>query len=613
MFRAMTLLAVSLCFSAFSENSEPLKPSERLITILSTNDIHGGVEPTPMRDGPQGGMALWSGVAKAIRTGLEKKHPGQVGVVTLDAGDQFQGTLISNFDEGQLVFAAMNEVGYTAVVPGNHDYDFGPIGWLEDQGPDPKRRREALLRLVKQVSFPLISANTFYTDTIRDTAGKKVKVENMGCTPEVQNAKIDWTRAKAPQFLKSHLIVNAAGVRVALIGIDHPHTPSTTTFANVEDLCFGDSEEHYRRVRKQLDGKADVFVLVIHNGNAKTDKDLDPLVEKLTAPERLVDAVISGHTHFTYGFKKNGVPVVQSGYGGIAFGRVDLVWDAQTKSLVPSRTRFAAGLRLMEKACDRFTKQISDEFCTVQGEQVSYEGVEVAVDDKVKQLIAEARERIKPIAGQHLGHAHKDITRDRIKESALSNEMTDTFRAVSKAEISTMNTGGLRDIIKQGDITYEDLFKVLPFANHGVIVGPLSVEKLIELLDRSIKTCGTYGALMQSGLRVQFRRNCATSDQTDGLDPDAHLVKVEMLDGTLIYENGKIVQGAPKEFTVATLDFLSTGGSGFTAFKGVPVIKDLDILRETMKEHLLKHPADFKGDTDGRWKNLLPDLEPERR
>ena len=121
-------------------------------------------------------------------------------------------------------------------------------------------------------------------------------------------------------------------MRVALIGLDHPLTPETTTVENVDDLCFADEFEIYKDVRQKLADQADVFVLIIHNGNSNNDKDASRLVERIAKlPGGGVDAVISGHTHFTYNEKVNGIPVIQSGFGGGKFGRIDLVWDSREK------------------------------------------------------------------------------------------------------------------------------------------------------------------------------------------------------------------------------------------------------------------------------------------
>jgi len=602
MIRALVCFATVSVFATAAPVT--LQKSERLITILGTNDIHGGIEPYPNKDGKaQGGLHLWGGIAKAIRAGLAKKYPGQSGVLTVDAGDQFQGTLLSNYDEGELVFRAMSEIGYDAVVPGNHDYDFGPSGWDIDQSDDKAKRREAFNKIIKTAKFPLISANTFLIDSLN------VEVDHDNCRPKDESKEIDWKSAKVPGFLRPYVIKEVAGVRVALIGIDNPHTHGTTTADNVADLCFGQEIEHYTRTREALEGQADVFVLVIHQGNAKTDKDLSPIMEKLTSPRRLVDAVVSGHTHWYYNEKFNGVPAIQSGYGGSSFGRIDLVWDTQKKALVDGKMRSVAGVKIFEKDCDAFAaKNLSADFCVASKGKVAYEGVEFSADQKIAGWIAAARKKIAPLAEQHIGHAHEDLPRDRIRESPLANAMTDVFREASKADVATLNTGGLREVIKKGDVTYEELFKVIPFNNHGVVVGPMTVEKILALLDKSIKTCGTYGALMQSGLRVQFRRDCNGPAVTDGLDPKAKLVRVETLDGTILYdEMAGIPEEAPKRLKVATLDFLAAGGSGFDGFKGEKILSDMGVLREVLVKQFKVKPADWKGGTDGRWKNELPE------
>src|SRR6516164_1989460 len=120
---AVTALAVSGCAA---------QPTQ--ITILATNDIHGGIEPSVAKDGTiEGGLAAFSGTVQAIRAGLKQRLGDRAGVLVLDAGDQFQGTLISNYNEGRLVFQAMSQAGYDVAITGNHDYDFGPVGWLEDE------------------------------------------------------------------------------------------------------------------------------------------------------------------------------------------------------------------------------------------------------------------------------------------------------------------------------------------------------------------------------------------------------------------------------------------------------------------------------------------------
>src|SRR2546430_6680089 len=107
----------------------------------------------------------------------------------------------------------MNEVGYDAVVPGNHDYDFGPLGWLVDQVPNAASdddRRGALLRLVQTARFPLLSANTFLKSSMVSVADRPIAVQGSGCKPGPDDLPIDWARARAPAFLRPTLIREVA-------------------------------------------------------------------------------------------------------------------------------------------------------------------------------------------------------------------------------------------------------------------------------------------------------------------------------------------------------------------------------------------------------------------
>ena len=610
--RRLRFLALIGCIAACVVSGCSARPTQ--ITILATNDIHGGIEPTTSSDGTvEGGLAAFSGTVQAIKAGLKRKLGERAGVLLLDAGDQFQGTLISNYNEGRLLFQAMSQAGYDVAITGNHDYDFGPVGWLEDQvtpttsDQDP---RGALKAALSYARFPLISANTFLRSSLRDTRGKLVQVDPQGCIAKVEGNDappvIDWNTAAPPNFLKPYLIKEVAGVRVAVIGIDNKFNPTLTTPADVSDLCFEEEGEAYLRIRQQLDDKADVFILLIHDGNADA-QGLSTLVQTLmsaSAPPHgaEVDAVISGHTHFTYNLTVGGVPLIQSGANGKAYGRVDLVYDPKLGRVDQSKTKSYAGVETFLNKCSNEAK----DYCTVDPTTQTpvYEGAPFQNDDSIVQLIAKERQAIAPLAGQVLGKATGEIKSDYIKESPLADALTDLLRRISAADVALMNTGGIRAPLEPGDVTYEAFYRVIPFNNHGVVVGPMPASRLLRALTRSAQTCGSYGALMQSGLKVQIEKNCDTPSTKGTIDPNARLTHVETLGGRVLLDSASGAQPAPGDdpmLTVATLDFLAAGGSGYDMLVGIPQIKDIGIVRETMKDLLAGSPATFTPDMDGRW------------
>ena len=123
--RLVTLLvAVALCVT-------PVFAQETII-LIHTNDTHGSVND----DGSSIGFAKFATLVEAM------KEEGNA--LILDAGDMFQGTPFANIEQGLSVLPIANAVGYDAMVPGNHEFDYGA---------------DHFLSLAEQVTFPIISAN----------------------------------------------------------------------------------------------------------------------------------------------------------------------------------------------------------------------------------------------------------------------------------------------------------------------------------------------------------------------------------------------------------------------------------------------------------------------
>jgi 2',3'-cyclic-nucleotide 2'-phosphodiesterase (5'-nucleotidase family) len=237
--------------------------------------------------------------------------------------------------------------------------------------------------------------------------------------------------------------------------------------------------------------------------------------------------------------------------------------------------------------------------------RLAYEGVPVTSDAQVARLIEDARVEVSPLASRALGTAEGQVRGDRISESPLANALTDSLRALSGAELSFMNTGGMRAPLPPGQVAYEDFYRTLPFNNHALVVGPMPASAVVALLERSVRTCGAFGALMQSGLKVAFERDCSRA--VDGVDRRARLLRAETLQGEPVFDAEKgVLAPEGRVFVVATLDYLAAGGSGYGGFAGSPLIRDLGIVREAMVERFLKEPFRFTAATDGRWKEQAP-------
>jgi 5'-nucleotidase len=302
-----------------------------------------------------------------------------------------------------------------------------------------------------------------------------------------------------------------------------------------------------------------------------------------------------------------GVPIVQSGTEGNAFGRIDFRLDATTHRLVPQGIRAVAGIPITIQECAPQT----DGWCEKDSNgTVRWSGVAVHPQPELQKTLDESREALRPLAERVLGEVlSAPLTRSRISASPLTNLLTDLLKKVSGAEIALLNTGGIRADLPAGRLTYEHLFRTLPFNNHAVVAGPLQWSTLKALLQKSIETCGQYGALLPAGLRVEFRRECGAvkGSPTRPIDPGARLERVQLSTGEILLdrESGTEIS-ADRGFIVATLDFLLSGGSNYREFTGTPLVVDLGIFRERLAETLARtplvvHPDDLR---DSRWVEL---------
>lgn len=543
-----------------------LAPEERVLTLVGTNDIHGGLEPTTRYQGRRlGGMAWIAGHVAAFRAS-HRRHYGDRGkVVLLDAGDAIQGSLLSNHSEGLAMVRAMNRTGYDAAIAGNHGFDFGPVGWQEDKvipgitGPEP---RGALERVVAEARFPFLGANVTERATGRNLA---------------------WL----PPF---HLVPLFDGRNLAVIGLENHLTPSTTLRENVADLVFGTGKDELATLVGKLhdEGRADVFVAVFHEGDSKSPV-LRRFLEAL--PRRsdgapLLDAVIAGHSHQKNEATAAGIPYVQSYALGAHLGLIRLVLARNSSNgrLVVQRHRTMVQAAIPVETFPR----------DLQGEPVRPEA-------SILALVREARATVAPIADRPLGTAVAPFDRDtaRLQDSPAGNLITDMMRRAARTEVALFNSGDLREGLPAGALRYQALFQALPKNGELVVVPEVPVADLMRNLARSASTCGRRGALQISGLRIELSRDCDCPEATSrGDDAEARIHRVETESGRVLYrwEGGQPVLD-PEPVSLAANDFLYSGGAGYPGFSAIARLPERRALRDEVADQLAAlgsyAPSDF--------------------
>lgn len=513
---------------------EPLK-----LTIVGTNDVHGWVAgltaPFPRGEIRYGGAATLAGYVRILR----QDNPD--GVVLVDAGDLFQGTLVSNLTEGSVVIEAFNQLGYDAAAIGNHEFDYGPIGPVSASTVTTLDPFGALKARIAQAKFPLLSTNIYQTSD--------------GLRPS-------WLPTDGT------LIIERAGLKIGLLGLTTPQTPTVTLPINVESLKFRPlaSEALTAATRLRTQG-ADIVVAIVHAGGrcettanpedlSSCDLETGEIFEMMKGiPEGTLDAVIAGHTHGQIGHLVKGVPVLQSWALGRYFGVIELAIDPTTRKVLRERTRINSGIEICA-TWDVETKSCDPKQLQLRAEEVTpvvakFRGRPIQVDEAVLRAMAPAEQSVAQLHQKKLGlTVPHHLGRNYENESPLGNLIVESMRAISKSDVALMNPGGIRADLKEGPLTYGAVYEVMPFDNTLAIL-ELTGAQLERLLIAALNA--RKGVMQVSGLELKLS-HCQMP----------HRLRSFTLSGGKKWD-------PTKKYKVALPDFLARGGDGLG-----PVLATID-------------------------------------
>ncbi len=539
MVRTLSLLVLSLF--ALACRTVPVPPGEGRapegpvkLSLLATTDIHGWVHTRQESLGGGhsvtfGGLPLLSEYLKVFR----KENPG--GVLLFDAGDLFQGTLISNLTEGAVVVDAMNALGYDAAAIGNHEFDYGPVGPLPTARTPDQDSFGALKARIAQAHFPLLSTNIY-----------------------------EKANARRPPWLPldGTLILERKGVKVGVFGLTTPQTPMTTMPINVDTLKFSSLAHEALTAARQLRKRgADVVVALVHAGGhcddwkdphnlSSCDTSTGEIFEMLRGlPENTLDAVVAGHTHAVVGHYFNGVPVVENPGLGRYLTLLELWWDPVARRVLSDRTVMNPAVPVcgtVDESTGSCDVKVLKSRPQVNMVPASIHGVPVSPDPAIEALLKPALELVSAQQKKPLGaSAPVALTRDYEGESPLGSFLSDSLRAAESADIALLNPGGLRADLRAGPLTYGDVYEVLPFDN-SVATLTLSAPDVRKLLEAAFSS--RKGVFQVSGIELLISR-C----------PSRRRLKDVTLPG------GKALD-SKSSYRVVMPDFLARGGDGLGPF-----------------------------------------------
>ncbi len=442
-----------------------------------------------------------------------------VGVVT--SGDFVQGGSLGIVSKGEYIINIMNLIGYDAVGLGNHEFDY---------------KTERLHELVNKLDSTVVCSNY-----------KKIGEEKSVFNP--------------------YIIVPYGDTEVAYIGIITPDTLTSSSpaqFKNEEGLYTYSfcADTLYENTQKSIDAAkkegADYIIALAHLGTEYVFEQwsAQTLIQNTTG----LDVVLDGHSHSVVegmvvnDKAGNDVIVASTGTGFANIGKLTLSDGAIKTELVPTQT--------YEKTDEEITKYIA----TINEEYAKLGERKIGVSEVSLTTLDEQGNRI-----------------IRNAETNLGDFCADAYREITGADIGFINGGGIRNDIDTGDITFNEILGVFPFANKTCI-SEVTGQQIVDMLEYGLVFYPEENGSFQhvSGIKFDFDPQIKHSVM---LDENQEFVSVEGARRVSDVEVLNQETGAyepivlDKKYTLASHSYLLMEyGGGATMFKGAKLLSDTGIL-----------------------------------
>lgn len=511
--RILPLVLLAACSQAPRDVAVAETPRERCITLLATNDVHGSIEAkinhASGHSVEAGGLLAMSGYVDAIR----KTSPYPV--FLLDAGDIYQGTLVSNHSWGRALIDVYNAMGFDAAVLGNHEFDFG----------DGEKRDDDVLGVVRDrvadARFPFLTANVY---------------------DERTGLPIQWPNTH------TSTIIEKGGIKVGLIGGSTTATPETTKAQNVVDLRFPDPAPIIvEEARKLREAGADLVVFVAHIGASCTDLsnpddlsscDLDSEMFDVLGrlPPGTVDIAAGGHTHQYVGHWFQGVATVEAGARARSLARVDAC-VAQNGGIAKERSVIHQPIEICgtvwaEGGCSKRDTTAGVVPAVYAGRTIQPNPVVLAAAEPHLAAVAELEDQ----------ELEVDLPFDLVRgdvpfEQNLGLLIAQGMARTTDSGLAIHNRGGVRADLEAGPVTFGDVFMVSPFGNTvaHMKLTPDEIDLFAELLYRRRS-------------EIPYLAGLTAIKDSKGL--------------SISLSSGERWQ-PDQRYVVATSDFVAYGGDGF--------------------------------------------------
>ncbi len=388
------------------------QPGAFTLNVLHINDMHSRIESisrfdSTCSDTDEAEGKCFGGVGRLATKLWERRNQlkGEgANVITLDAGDQFMGSLFYTTYKGKAEVEFMNMIGFDVMALGNHEFDDGP---------------DVLAEFVDLAEFPVISGNTVIADS--EPLAEKVQ---------------EWA------------VLEVGGEKIGILSV---LTPDTAVIASPgPNITFDDEIEYLQGAVAQLreEEGVDKVILLSHVGFVRD--------QQIAAEVEGIAAIIGGHSHTLLSNAVDGAPAYATLVENPAGKAVPIVQAyAYSKYLGDLTLTFDEEGYVAEASGDTILLDASVE-------------PDAEIEARVAELAGPIEEMKATPVAEVAAPIDGSRESCRTRECEMGNLVADAILARVGEQgftIAIQNGGGLRASIGEGMATVGDVLTVLPFQN----------------------------------------------------------------------------------------------------------------------------------------------------
>lgn len=477
----------------------------KTIEVFETTDVHGYLVDTSSGNEStfQYRMAYIANVVNEARANAENDA-----VLLLDGGDIYQGTPVSNLTYGSALRAAFDAMGYDAVALGNHEFDWDVKTYAADE--DGTMSAYEIGEFKGDSNIPVLAYNLYDTGTTNRAS-----------------------------FVKDYVIVDKAGVKVALVG----YIPDYSMDIMTAKIAPYDIDPSIEKLNAKIESivaaeDPDVVVVVAH---------ASPRGLANSVNSELVDLVVGGHSHtVSYGVADNGVAYIQGNCQAKGYANAKIQFNTETKEVTVVNPSYV----------NTTGRDNTQNLFDTEGN--------TKLDPTVLAISHASWDAVKDDMSEVLGVADQSITRRaRIGNSSSTiagNWLTGLMLEATK-ELNTVvaftNSGGIRcDLMaNEGEttrtVTVGDIYAITPFGNR-LYTYDLTGAELAATVENSFKN-SNYGDQF-SGMVVKY------TAEPDGKDEEGRPVRGARTVVSIVLDDGTVVdiKDNTKTYRVAVNEYCAT-------------------------------------------------------